>query len=55
MKDGARVTMTLDITEEPDDGTFWKGDQVLRNYSARKEWLLEFCDYCRKTEGFAVG
>ena len=55
MPEGARVTIDLSITQEEDDGRLYVGEEIWKNYSATRKWLVEFCDYCRRTDGFSVG
>lgn len=50
-----RIFMDLSITDTPDDGTMYKdGDEHWKNYSADREWLEEFSDFCLKSKGFQV-
>ena len=51
-----RVRTDLSITDEPDDGTLYRGDdsQAWKNYSATYAWLEEFADFCLKCKGFQI-
>jgi hypothetical protein len=51
----ARVYSNLSITDELDDGTLHKSpEEEWKNYSASKEWLESFVDFCETSEGFRV-
>jgi len=50
-----RIFSNLSITDEPDDGTIYKGnDEQWKNYSTKHDWLDEFADFCISSEGFQV-
>lgn len=53
IKPGDRVTLDLEVTDEPDDGTFHR-DDLAKNYSTSYEWLLTFSDFCLECRGFQV-
>ena len=53
LKPGERVLYDFSITDKPDDGTFYRDDQML-NYSATYEWLSEFTDFLKDCKGFTV-
>lgn len=43
------------ITDEPDDGTFYRDeDEQWKNYSVSYEWLKDFADFCLQSKGFQV-
>ncbi len=48
-----RVRLDLSVTDEPDDGTFYR-DDLTKNYSATREWLEQFAGFCRTCNGFYV-
>ena len=56
MKPGNRVRTDLSITDEPDDGTLYRGDdsESWKNYGATYAWLEEFADFCLKCKGFQI-
>lgn len=56
MKPQDRVRMDLSITNEPDDGTLYRGDdsQAWKNYGATYDWLEEFSNFCLKSQGFQI-
>ena len=51
-----RVRMDLSITDEPDDGTLYRGDdsQAWKNYGAQYDWLEEFSKFCLECKGFQI-
>ena len=50
-----RIFSDLSITDDPDDGTLYKDeDEQWKNYSASREWLNEFAEFCLKSKGFQV-
>lgn len=51
-----RVMMDLSITDEPDDGTLYRGDdsQAWKNYGAQYGWLEEFSNFCIACKGFQI-
>lgn len=52
---GARVLLDGTITEEPDDGTFYRSSSEQHlNYSADREWLTQFVAFCKKCEGIYI-
>ncbi len=55
MHNNDRILFDLSMTNEPDDGTLYQGDDVDKNYSATKEWLIEFYEFCNSCNGFSVG
>jgi len=56
MKPEDRVRTDLSITDEPDDGTLYRGDdsQSWKNYGATYDWLKEFSDFCLNCKGFQI-
>jgi hypothetical protein len=52
----SRVRTDLSITDEPDDGTLYRGDdsEAWKNYGATYGWLEEFSDFCLKCKGFQI-
>jgi hypothetical protein len=51
----SRVYANLTITDEPDDGTVHRSSEdEWRNYSASKEWLETFADFCDTSDGFRI-
>ena len=53
LQPGERVLYDFSMTDKPDDGTFYRDDQML-NYSATYEWLSEFTDFLKECTGFTV-
>lgn len=50
-----RIFSNLQITDSPDDGTFYEhGEESWRNYSASREWLERLADFMISTNGFEV-
>jgi len=50
-----RVYANLTITDDPDDGTVHRSpEDEWRNYSASKEWLELFVDFCETSDGFRI-
>lgn len=50
-----RIYSDLSITDQPDDGTFYRDeDEQWKNYSASCEWLKDFADFCLRSKGFKV-
>lgn len=50
-----RIFSNLQITDSPDDGTFYgHGDEYWKNYSASHRWLEGFAEFCISTKGFQV-
>ena len=50
-----RIYENLTITDEQDDGTFYRqGAQNWKNFSASYRWLEDLADFCISTEGFEV-
>lgn len=50
-----RIFADLSITDEPDDGTFYRdGDEQWKNYSAGYDWLRDFSEFCLKSKGFRI-
>lgn len=55
LSEKSRVYANLSITEDPDDGTLYKSQEdEWKNYSASKEWLESFVDFCETSEGFRI-
>ena len=54
LPESGRVLLDSSVTSDPDDGTFYRDDEVEKNYSASKEWLLKFSQFCRSSDGFSV-
>ncbi len=48
-----RVLLDLNTTSEVDDGKMHYDDQF-KNYSATREWLEWFADFCLESQGFEV-
>lgn len=51
---GERLLLGGGKTAEPDDYQFHRED-IDKNYSAPRQMLLEFIDFCRRCKGFRVG
>lgn len=52
---GKRMYADGTVTEERDDGTFFKDDdEQWKNYSVDHEWLKDFSDFCLRSKGFQV-
>ena len=52
---GKRMYADGTVTDEPDDGTFFKDDdEQWKNYSVDHEWLKDFSDFCLRSKGFQV-
>lgn len=50
-----RIFSNLEITDKPDDGTFYEhGSDGWRNYSANRNWLESLADFMISTKGFEV-
>ena len=50
-----RMFADLTITDAPDDGTLFTGDdEQWRNYSVSYEWLKDFSDFCLRSKGFQI-
>lgn len=49
-----RVLLDGRVTSEPDDSTFYKGEDAHRNYSTNREVLLTFIRFLRECSGFEV-
>ena len=50
-----RMFADLRITDEPDDMTLHRdGDEQWKNYSATREWLNEFSEFCMRSKGFQI-
>lgn len=50
-----RIFSNLEITDKPDDGTFYgHGEDGWKNYSANYRWLENLADFCISTKGFQV-
>lgn len=50
-----RIHADLSITSAPDDMTLHRDeDEQWKNYSATREWLQEFSDFCMRSKGFRV-
>ena len=51
----ARIHADMTITEVPDDMTLHRDeDEQWKNYSATREWLKDFSDFCLRSKGFRV-
>lgn len=48
-----RVLLDLNKTAEPDDGTMHYDDQF-KNYSATRDFIEQFADFCLASQGFNV-
>ena len=49
----SRVRLDGTVTTEPDDGTFYRNpEDVSRNYSATRNWLENFANFCATCDGF---
>ena len=52
---GKRMYADGTVTDEPDDGTFFKDDdEQWKNYSVDHDWLKDFSDFCLRSKGFQV-
>ena len=52
---GKRIYSDGTITDQPDDGTFYKDDdEQWKNYSVTHDWLKDFSDFCLRSKGFQV-
>jgi hypothetical protein len=50
-----RIFANLTITDEPDDGTFYRDpENQWRNYSVTYQWLKDFADFCLQSKGFRI-
>ncbi|MCS6873698.1 MAG: hypothetical protein N2Z23_01580 [Pyrinomonadaceae bacterium] len=50
-----RIFVNLTITDEPDDGTFYRApEEQWKNYSVNYQWLKDFADFCLQSKGFQV-
>jgi len=51
-----RIRLDLSVTDEPDDGTLYSGDdkEAWKNYGATYAWLEEFAAFCSSCKGFQV-
>jgi hypothetical protein len=50
-----RIFADLTITDAPDDKTLYRDDdEQWKNYSASREWLKDFSDFCLKSKGFQI-
>lgn len=50
-----RIYSNLEITDAPDDGTFFEhGNENWKNYSANHNWLESLADFMISTKGFEV-
>lgn len=55
MTPDSRVLQDLTITNEPDDGTFYReASELWKNYSATYAWLKMFSEFCLASDGFEV-
>ena len=52
---GARVMLDGSVTTAEDTGEFYRREEEMHlNYSAQREWLVRFRDFCRSaTDGFS--
>ena len=52
---GKRMYADGTVTDEPDDGTFFKDDdEQWKNYSVDHGWLKDFSEFCLRSKGFQV-
>ena len=51
LTENSRVSLDLRVTETTDD---LKLHSDSRDYSASKDWLLKFKEFCRRSDGFKV-
>ena len=51
LDEGSRIGLDGKTTSEPDDGTFHR-DDLAKNYSADRDWLLQFVQFLRECGGF---
>jgi hypothetical protein len=50
-----RIFANLTITDTPDDGTFFSGEEEQgKNFSVNYEWLKDFSDFCLRSKGFQI-
>lgn len=50
-----RMFINFTITDEPDDGTFYRNpEEMWKNYSVSYQWLKDFADFCLQSKGFQV-
>ena len=49
-----RLLLDLTITDKPDDMKMYYGEDVHKNYSAQREWLTRFAEFCMSCSGFRV-
>lgn len=55
MAPNKRIYSNLSITDEADDGTFYRhGSENWKNYSATYSWMENLADFCLSTKGFQV-
>lgn len=52
---GKRIYADGTVTDQPDDGTFYKDDdEQWKNYSVSYDWLKDFSEFCLRSKGFQV-
>ncbi len=50
-----RMFINFTITDEPDDGTFYRApEEMWKNDSVSYQWLKDFADFCLQSKGFQV-
>lgn len=55
MNPNSRIFTDLSITDAPDDKTIHRDeDEQWKNYSASRDWLKDFSDFCLRSKGFRV-
>lgn len=55
MSPNSRIFTDLSITDAPDDKTIHRDeDEQWKNYSASRDWLKDFSDFCLRSKGFRV-
>lgn len=52
---GRRIFADGTVTDQPDDGTFYRDTaEQWKNYSVSTEWLRDFADFCLSSKGFRI-
>ncbi|MEZ4310705.1 MAG: hypothetical protein R3F14_21900 [Polyangiaceae bacterium] len=54
LAEGERLLLDGQRTTEPDDGTFYRGEDADKNYSTTRDVLERFAEYCESCDGFTV-
>jgi hypothetical protein len=55
LDDDERLLLDGSITDVPDTGEFYRDPaEQHKNYSAPKQWLVKFRDFCRSSGGFKI-